>query len=71
MNRALINSSSIRALGYDPETHLLEIEFHSGSVYCYEQVPEQLVLNLLQAESPGGYFNRIFKPCQFPYRQLL
>ncbi len=70
MKRAPINSQSIRALGYDPRARLLEVEFVNGSVYCYEQVPARLVENLLNAESPGGYFNRIFKPCGFPYRQL-
>lgn len=70
MKRYPVASSSLRAVGYDPQHQVLEVEFHDGHVYRYEQVPAQLVSNLLAADSLGGYFNRVFKPCGFPYRQV-
>jgi hypothetical protein len=36
---------------------VLETEFHSGEVYHYFDVPAQLVVELLEAESIGRYFN--------------
>ena len=36
---------------------LLEVEFHSGEIYRYFDVPAWLVLELLEAESIGRFFN--------------
>jgi hypothetical protein len=57
MLRQEVNSSELRWVGYEESALLLEVEFHSGEVYRYFQVPAQLVLELLEAESIGGYFN--------------
>ena len=38
-------------------TSLLEVEFHSGEIYRYFDVPAGLVLELLEARSIGRFFN--------------
>ena len=43
MKRVAVNSSSLRALGYDLDEQALEVEFHNGSLYRYEQVPADVV----------------------------
>ena len=32
-----VESSMIQAVGYDPETRILEVVFNSGQTYCYEE----------------------------------
>ena len=70
MKRTAVDSSSIRALGYASDERVLEVEFHNGSLYRYEQVPAEAVQALLAADSLGRHFNQAFKPCHFPYRRL-
>jgi hypothetical protein len=56
MKRTPIDSSMLASVGYDPAERLLELEFTSGSVYRYADVPESVHRELLAAESKGGYF---------------
>lgn len=62
MDRAPVDSSSVRSVGYDPATFELEIEFHNGRVYRYLQVPVAAYRLLLQAPSIGEYVNTVIKP---------
>jgi len=70
MKRVAVNSRSLQALGYDPEEHVLEVLFHNGSLYRYEQVPADVVQALLEADSLGRHFNQVFKAQHYPYRRL-
>lgn len=70
MKRVVVSSSSLRALGYDPEQQVLEVEFSSGALYRYEAVPPEAVQALLQADSLGRHFNQVFKPQHYRYRRL-
>ncbi|BAP77396.1 imidazoleglycerol-phosphate synthase [Pseudomonas sp. MT-1] len=70
MKRVAVNSSSLRALGYDPDEQALEVEFHNGSLYRYEQVPADVVQALLEADSLGRYFNQVFKAQHYRYRRI-
>jgi hypothetical protein len=55
-------SSAIQAVGYDEGTRTLEVEFRSGSVYDYEDVPPEEVLGLLRSDSLGRYFANRIRP---------
>ena len=57
MNRIPVASSNIRSIGYDRQSATLEVEFTSGDVYQYLNVPEHLYNGLLQAASPGQFLN--------------
>jgi KTSC domain len=57
MRRRPVHSSSLRSLGYDPRSRILEIEFHNTGVYRYYDVPETVLKEMLAQESLGGYFN--------------
>lgn len=70
MKRVAVSSSSVRELGYDPDEQLLEVLFHNGSLYRYEQVPAEVVQALLEADSLGRYFNQVFKPQDYAYRRI-
>jgi hypothetical protein len=53
-----IRSSSLAQVAYDCHHSILHVQFRDGTVYEYEGVPLQRYLDLLQADSKGGYFNR-------------
>jgi hypothetical protein len=61
MDRVPVSSSNIATVGYEESTATLEIEFHSGGVYQYYNVPENVHLELITASSVGGYFARNIK----------
>jgi len=56
MDMQLVNSSNIRAVGYDALTNIMRVEFNSGSVYDYHQVPEEIYRQLLISPSFGKFF---------------
>jgi hypothetical protein len=64
-----VESSDLSAIGYDASSATLTIEFRSGGVYEYSQVPYREFLELLNAESHGKYFHQNIKD-QFPYRRV-
>jgi len=51
-----VNSSAIRAVGYDGYT--LTVEFHHGDPYDHPGVPYSVFIGLLTAGSKGAYYNR-------------
>jgi len=61
MERTPVTSSNIRAIGYDMETQILEVEFNNGSVYQYHGVPVNEHEAIMNAESKGKYFNANIK----------
>lgn len=58
MERFPINSDALASLGYDMVRRVLEVEFTSGRVYQYFDVPPREVRQLIDAPSRGGYFSR-------------
>jgi len=61
MNRILVSSSNIRSIGYDPQSSILEVEFTSGDIYQYFDVPEHLYHELMSAPSMGQFLNDYIK----------
>ena len=49
-----VNSSAIKAVGYDGNT--LYIEFHSGRIDPYPHTPPHIYLELMLASSKGRYY---------------
>ncbi|MFE7844879.1 KTSC domain-containing protein [Microbacterium sp. NPDC057407] len=56
MRRRPLDSGAIAAVGYDPATAVLELEFVSGEVYRYFAVPPSVHRALLAAKSAGRFF---------------
>lgn len=61
MQRHPVESSNIRSIGYDSDEGLLEVEFHSGGVYQYREVPENVFQRFLCASSKGRFFHQNIK----------
>jgi KTSC domain-containing protein len=51
-----VNSSAIRAVGYDGNN--LTVEFHNGRIYEHPSVPYSVYAGLMQAPSKGAYYNQ-------------
>jgi hypothetical protein len=66
MERHDVESSVIRAVGH---TRVLEIEFESGRVYQYYDVPEDVYEAMLKSDSKGRYFNQHIRG-KFPYQEI-
>jgi hypothetical protein len=47
----------MKSVGYEGKRRILEIEFQSGAVYQYLDVPKAVHEGLWRAESKGRYFN--------------
>ena len=61
MQRISVQSSNIRSVGYEPGSETLEVEFSSGRIYQYFDVPESEYEGLMSAPSKGRYFNASIK----------
>lgn len=57
MQRQAVSSSNLASIGYDASSEILEVEFNSGRVYEYYDVPESEYDALMDASSHGRYFN--------------
>ena len=56
MKRIAVESSNLASVGYDEATKTLEIQFHSGGIYEYDDVEKEIYDDLMNAESKGRYF---------------
>jgi len=52
-----VTSSSIKAVGHDPETSKMRVQFHTGHTYEYEEVSEEQHADFISADSIGKHFN--------------
>lgn len=65
-----VESQSLRSVGYDLARRLLEVEFTSGDLYRYFDVPPEWHRMLMAAASKGTWFNQVFKSLGFAYPRV-
>lgn len=63
-----VSSSNLVAVGYDPQTMILRIQFKSG-IYDYYEVPESIFDGLLSSSSKGSYHHSFIKS-SFRYKRI-
>ncbi len=66
MERELVSSSTILSVGYDAASETLEVEFKSGGVYQYYNVPEPIHQQFMESSSKGQFHHTYIKngyPC--------
>lgn len=56
-----VSSSDIRAIGYDKATAVLVVAFHSGGIYQYFDVPDNVYTAFLSAGSKGQFLHQHIK----------
>jgi hypothetical protein len=59
MKREPVESSMLVSIGYDVEQRILELEFNSGKVYQYFEVPAQVYQDMMKDDSKGSYFQAV------------
>jgi len=69
MERRIVTSSVVRAIGYDAEARALEIDFHTGRRYRYENVPAEIYTELVESDSIGATFNECVRDA-YPSKRL-
>ena len=69
MQRTEVSSGQIRSIGYDEAARTLEVEFTSGGVYVYRDVPPEAYQDFMNADSKGRYF-AIFVRANYEYERL-
>lgn len=63
MDHTPVTSSSVRSIGYDPQTKTLEVAYHgSGQVHAYHGVPFETHTRLMLAKSKGTFIHRNIVP---------
>ena len=50
-----VNSTNILSIGYDKNSQMLEVEFNTGRVYRYSNVPPHVYAGLMKSRSHGKY----------------
>ena len=56
MERRRVNSSRIRAVGYDERTQTLEVELANGQVWQYSKVYPEVYRRFMAAPNPTSFF---------------
>jgi hypothetical protein len=69
VQRVPVTSRSLRSVGYDPDQRRLELEFRSGKVYEYDEVPAPVHEWLMRVPNKGGFVTRLITPT-YRYREL-
>lgn len=69
MERSYVASTNVASIGYDEGTETLEVEFLSGSVYQYYNVPQNVYHQMTQAGSKGKFLNTYIKNA-YPYSRV-
>jgi len=69
VRRLTVDSSNIVSVGYDSSSQTLEIEFGSGGIYQYYNVPQSIYDELIGAASKGRFFASQIKD-RFPYARV-
>ena len=70
MNFISVESSNLSAVGYDPDTQELQVQFKNGGIYSYEGVPHQTHADLVSAESIGSAFHKLIKSGPYPFKKV-
>ncbi|HUT14507.1 MAG TPA: KTSC domain-containing protein [Thermoguttaceae bacterium] len=70
IERTPVRSSALRSVGYDQEQRVLEIEFTSGAVYQYFDVPAEVYRGLMAAESHGRHFHQHIRNKSYRYQRM-
>ena len=66
MRRTRVSSSAVSSLGYDERQSVLEVEFRSGAVYDYFDVPPKVWKELQKAPSKGQFVSQRIRD-QYPF----
>ena len=70
INMVRISSAMIHSVGYHAEAKILQIVFRNNSMFQYFNVPKNVYMDMIAANSKGNYFSVCVKDAfyhQYPY----
>ena len=70
MERVRVESEAMTSVGYDADRRVLEVEFTSGEIYRYFDVPPHLHAGLMAADSHGQLFAEHLRNAGFDYEHV-
>ena len=69
MEWKLVDSSMIRSIAFEEDRRVLGIEFHSGGIYYFSDVPKSVHQGIMLASSKGSYFLNTVKG-QYTFQRI-
>lgn len=69
MERIAVKSRDIAIVGYEAQSATLEVAFRNGGVYRYQNVPQDVYRQFMDAPSMGTFFSEKIKTA-FPYEKI-
>ena len=63
-------SSQIVGAAYESANHTLYVQFNNGTWYSYDDVPSEVVLSIILADSQGKAFDEKVKKGSYVYHKL-
>lgn len=60
-------SNNISHIGYDENARVLKVRFKQGGEYHYSDVPPEVYVNLLTAESIGSHFAKNIRKAGYKF----
>ena len=70
MEKIRVKSSSLRSVGYDESTQILEIEFHHGGTYQYFGIPKKIYDDLMKYESGHGQYHARYIKNRYRHKKI-
>ena len=64
-----VKSPNVAAIGYDPESKTLRVQFNAGSLYEAEGVPQDVYDALASTNSKGSYYAKFIRG-QYPIKKV-
>jgi hypothetical protein len=55
------NSSNVKAVGYDPQTREMRVQFNGGAIYTHEGVPHVEHAKFIASPSKGTHYHQNFR----------
>jgi hypothetical protein len=56
-----VQSSNLKAIGYDHATQTMAVQFLNGNIYHYDSVPQTVYDNFMADDSKGSYFSKFVR----------
>lgn len=71
MKHKEVTSSNVASVGYDKDSHILEVRFIGGGLYSYADVPASVHDELMSSpEGVGGRFHKLIKKGGYKWTKL-
>lgn len=61
IQRQVVESTNIKSVGYFSVGRILVVEFTTGAIYQYSDVPEAVFVDMMNSKSKGKYFSAEIK----------